>query len=57
MSRRELFRDSTATTKTLALTMITTYGIKKNPYSNTIQQSVVLDQLFKKNEYTISLTR
>lgn len=41
-----VFRDSVNTKKTLAVTMITTYGIKKNMYSNYITKQVVLDDLF-----------
>ncbi|MBO4653409.1 MAG: ATP-binding protein [Lachnospiraceae bacterium] len=41
-----IFRESTGTKKTLQTTMITTYGIKKNKYSNYIGKSVVLDDLF-----------
>ena len=44
--RRELFRSVTATRKALHLTMVTTYGIKKNSYSETIQSEVKLDDLF-----------
>ena len=42
----EIFRESTKTRKTLQLTLITTFGIKKNPYSSLINQTVTLDDLF-----------
>ena len=41
------FKRETGTRKSLQLTMITTYGVKKNKYSNRIQSEVVLDDLFK----------
>ena len=40
------FRDMTETSKSLQLTMITTYGIKQNKYSNLVGSQVVLDDLF-----------
>lgn len=45
--RRELFRSQTKTKKALHLTMVTTYGIKENPYSGMIQSQVTMDDLFK----------
>ena len=42
----EAFRISTGMTKTIQLTMITTFGIKKNKYSNLISNQVVLEDLF-----------
>ncbi len=44
--RRELFRRETKTRKALHLTMVTTYGIKRNIYSDTIQSQITLDDLF-----------
>ena len=44
----ETFRNATGTKKTLALTMITTYGVKKNKYSGIINNSIILDDLFVK---------
>ena len=41
-----VFRTATKTNKTLITTMITTYGIKKNMYSNYIGKEVVMDDLF-----------
>ncbi len=42
----ELFREITKTTETIILTMITTYGVKKNMYSNYIGKEVCMDDLF-----------
>lgn len=42
----DAFKRETATRKSLQLTMITTYGVKKNKYSNRVQSEVVLDDLF-----------
>ena len=44
MSRRELFRKVTTTTKGLALTMVTPYGI--NNYSDIISKVYTTDDLF-----------
>ncbi len=43
----EAFRRETGTCKTLQLIMITTYGIKKNKYSNIVSGQVVLEDLFR----------
>ena len=40
------FQKSTGSRDTLSLTMITTYGIKKNMYSSFVNAEVVLDDLF-----------
>lgn len=45
--RRELFRSQTKTKKALHLTMVTTYGVKENPYSGMIQSQVTMDDLFR----------
>ena len=47
LERRELFRSVTFTRKALHLTMVTTYGIKQNPYSGSVQSEVTLDDLFR----------
>jgi len=44
--RRELFRQSTGTSKALHLTFVTTYGIVKNAQSGMIQSEVTMDDLF-----------
>ncbi len=46
--RRELFRKETKTRKGLHLTMVTTYGLKQNAYSGSIQREIILDDLFIK---------
>jgi len=46
INRRELFRTQTGTRKALYLTMVTSYGVIPNEYAATIQQSLVIDQLF-----------
>ena len=43
-----VFRNKTKTTKTLVLTMVTTFGVKKNKYSNSFGKEVVLDDLFER---------
>ena len=44
--RAEIFRSATKTTKAIHQTMVTTYGLKQNMYSGTIQSVIVLDDLF-----------
>jgi len=44
--RTEIFRSSTKTRKSLHLTFVTTYGVKKNIYSGNVQSEVTLDDLF-----------
>ena len=44
----EVFRTATRTTKSIFLTMITTFGISRNEYSNDlVQKSLIMDDLFK----------
>ena len=43
----DAFRKETGTSKTLQLVMITTYGVKKNKYSNIVSGQVVLEDLFR----------
>ncbi len=45
-----VFKDATGTRKTIQVTMITTYGIKPNKYSNYVGKVVQLDDLFEKND-------
>lgn len=40
------FREETQTRKSLLLTFVTTYGVKENMYSGSVQCQVVLDDLF-----------
>lgn len=42
----EIFRSATKTQKNILLTLITTMGLKENPYSFIIQRIVTLDSLF-----------
>jgi len=44
--KRNAFIDETNTKKTVHITMITTYGVKRNEYWNNIQSEVLLDHLF-----------
>ncbi len=46
----ETFRHATDTKKALHLTMITTYGVKRNMYGNEIVFQVTLDDLFENGE-------
>ena len=46
--RAENFRAETKTRKALHQTFVTTYGVKKNMYSGTVQSEVLLDDLFVK---------
>lgn len=42
-----VFRDATHCKKTLQLTMMTTYGVKRNKYSGVMTNQVILDDLFE----------
>ena len=42
----EAFREDTKTKSTLQLTMVTTYGLNRNKYSNFVSKVVCLDDLF-----------
>lgn len=44
--RRELFRRVTGTKYALHLTMVTTYGVKRNEHSSIIQNQVTMNNLF-----------
>lgn len=47
-NKLKTFRDSTGTRKTLFLTMITAYGVKKNSYyTNLVDSEVMLNDLFQ----------
>lgn len=45
-NKLETFREEAGTRKSLQLTMVTTYGVKRGKYSNRVQSEVVLDDLF-----------
>ncbi|MGN1245550.1 MAG: ATP-binding protein [Muribaculaceae bacterium] len=47
----EAFREATNTRSALHLTMITTYGIKRNAHSSTVQSEVTMDDLFEPYVY------
>lgn len=42
----ERFRTETKTRKSIQLTLVTSYGLKRNPYAGIAQNEVVLDNLF-----------
>lgn len=47
LSKKEIFRESTGTKKTLFTTFITTYGVKQNPYYfRSVDSQLTLDDLF-----------
>ena len=45
-----VFRGSTKTKKTIQVILITTYGLKKNSYSNYVGKVILMDDLFEKND-------
>ena len=45
-----VFREETKTNKTIQVVMITTYGVRKNKYSNYIGRVIDMDRLFEKAE-------
>ena len=45
-NKMDVFRKISKMKKSLQLTMITTYGVKKGKYSNMVGNEVVLDDLF-----------
>ena len=46
-SRKETFRALTGTRKSLHTTMVTTYGLKRNKYSDVVQREVTMDDLLR----------
>ena len=46
-NKLDVFRRKTNSRKTLLMTMITTYGVHRNMYSDRIQSQVLLDDLFQ----------
>lgn len=46
-NRKEAFIRETKTKKSIHYTMITTYGLKKNAYSDIIQSEITMEDLFK----------
>ena len=51
----EVFKEDTKTKCTLQLTMITTYGIKRNKYSNYISKQICMEDLFVCSKWQNSL--
>jgi len=45
-NKRHVFIEETNTKKSVHITMITTYGVKRNEYWNNIQSEILLDDLF-----------
>jgi len=45
-NKRGVFIEETKTKKSVHITMITTYGVKRNEYWNNIQSELILDDLF-----------
>jgi len=48
-NKRAAFKRETKTKKAVHLTMVTTYGVKRNEYWGNIQSEVTMDDLFEKN--------
>lgn len=49
-SRKETFRMLTGTKKALHTTMITSFGLKRNKYSDIVQREVTMHDLFQKSQ-------
>jgi len=47
--KKSAFICETKTRKAVHITMVTTYGVKRNEYWNNIQSEVMMDDLFVKN--------
>ena len=45
-NRREEFKAATNTRKAVHLTMVTSFGVKRNAYSDRVQSFATLDDLF-----------
>lgn len=45
--RTQLFKDETGTRKSVHLTFVTTYGVKRNENAWMVQSEVTLDDIFK----------
>ncbi len=45
-NKRSAFKTESKTHKTIHITMLTTYGVKRNIYSGNIQSEVTLEDLF-----------
>ncbi|MCR5280031.1 MAG: AAA family ATPase [Lachnospiraceae bacterium] len=49
--RIEVFRSKTGTKKAVQIVFVTTYGVESNQYSGIVQRQVLLDDLFKRQEW------
>ena len=47
-----VLRQTTRTRKALHLTMVTTYGVKRNIHSSEVQREVTMNDLFRNNSLT-----
>ena len=46
-NKRATFREETKTRKAIHITMVTTYGVKRNQYWGNIQSEITVNDLFK----------
>ena len=46
-AKKAAFKDATRTRKAVHLTMVTSFGVRRNAYSDSVQSFVTLDDLFK----------
>ena len=44
--KKEIFREATGTKDSIQLTLVTTYGLKKNKYADSVNQCIILKDLF-----------
>ena len=45
--RKDIFRESTKTSKTLHIVLVTTWGLQHNSYASTVQREITMEDLFK----------
>ncbi|MDR2359441.1 MAG: ATP-binding protein [Prevotellaceae bacterium] len=46
-NKKDIFIKETKTTKSIYITLVTTYGVKQNEYSDIVQSEIKIDDLFK----------
>ena len=46
-SKKAEFKDRTRTRKAVHLTMVTSFGVRRNAYADSVQSFVTLDDLFR----------
>ena len=46
-AKKAEFKDGTRTRKAVHLTMVTSFGVRRNAYADSVQSFVTLDDLFK----------